>query len=181
MKRKSIALLAVVAALGSLASTAGARSGSITFLSFDLTLRPGVSQAGHPAIAPRGFFGGGDATYNPGTSLFAYSLDYKGLAGSVLRVRIRSRATGAVYATVCDPCHPVSAGRGHEGLPVSHLGGRVTVDPDAGFLIARGRTFLEVDTTAYPAGEIGGPILPPPVFTHPVTKPGGVTETPRCC
>ena len=102
---------------------------------------------------------------------------YKALAGSAFRLQIRSRATGTVYATLCAACHSTPAGHGREGLPVSHIGGRVTVDPDVGFLIAGGRTFLEIDTTAYPSGEIGGPLLPPP----PATPGYAHGEAPRCC
>jgi hypothetical protein len=196
MKTKWIAALLLAIGLGAVAASAGAGSGRITTLTADLTLRPGVIRSNHPAVAPHGLYGALDATYNSGTARLAYTLDYKGLNGSATRVIVRSRATGATLAVLCNFCHPRPAGPGHEGLPVSHLAGRVSVDPDVGFLITSARTFVEIDTTAYPSGEIGGPILPPPTYTNPVTRPGhyhggggpfkppptqGGEQTERCC
>jgi hypothetical protein len=177
MKTKSIATLSVVAiVLAGVASSAQAGGGRISPVSGYLTLRPGVSKAGHPHIGSPAY-GAAGAAYNSTTSQLTYSVSYKALAGSAFRLQIRSRATGRVYATLCAACHSTPAGHGREGLPVSHIGGQVTVDPDVGFLIASGRTFLEIDTTAYPSGEIGGPLLPPP----PVTPGYAHGETPRCC
>jgi hypothetical protein len=189
MKWKPIVLLPLVTAVGvgSLAATAGAGRGRITPLTADLTLRPGVGRAGHPAVAPHALYGALDATYNSRAGTLAYTLDYKGLKGPAFRVTVRSRATGSTYAVLCDPCHPVVlAKRGHEGLPVDHLSGRLPVDDDVGFLITHARTFVEVDTTAYPSGEIGAPMLPPPPelpFTGPPATGGTYAPAPypRCC
>jgi CHRD domain-containing protein len=173
MKRTSLTLL-LLAAVGASALAAGAAPSRVTRLRADLTLRPGVSRAGHPAVHPAAVYGALDGRYNDATSTFTYTLDYKGLQGTPFRVVIRSRTTGATYAVLCSPCSPVAAGRSGDGLPVSKIAGSVTVDPDTGFLIAHGRTFVEIDTTAYPAGEIGGRI-------HKPLHTGGITETPRCC
>ena len=177
MKTKAIAalVLASVVVLGVVASSVGARSGRITSLTAFLTLRPGVSRSAHHPVES-GVYGELDGTFNSARSRVAYSLYYQGLNGFALRVTVRSRATGKTLAVLCNACHPVSAGRGRSGLAVSHLGGVVPVDPDAGFLITSGRTFVEIDTTAYPSGEIGGHIFQPTVF-----GPGHVGSLPRCC
>ncbi len=182
MKRTSIALL-VLAAVGVFSLAAGAAPNRAAQLAADLTLRPGVSRVGHPAVAPPSVYGALDGTYNARTGALVYTLEYKGLRGSAFRVVVRSRATGATFAVLCSPCSPViRATRGREGLPVSVISGNVRVDPDVGFLIAHSQSFVEVDTTAYPSGEIGGRIYkkaPELPFTGPGPQP--VTETPRCC
>ena len=183
MKRKSAVLLFLIA-LVVVASTASAGTQSVQVVQSDLSLRPGVGQAGHPSGPREHYLGALDGSYNPATSRLFYRLKYKGLAGSVFRVEIRSRATGALYATLCGPCHPASGGHGREGLPVSKLAGSVSVDPDVGFLITGNRTSVEVDTNAYPAGEIGGPILR---HVAPTSSGGGggvykpPPTDPRCC
>jgi hypothetical protein len=173
MKRKSIAAvsIAVLVMVTMLVSSAGA-GGRFALLRADLTLRPGVSRSAHHRV-PEGEYGSFDGTFNRIRSTVGYSIDYEGLNGSVFRVAIRSQATGKTLAVLCNGCHSVSAGRGRSGLQISQLGGVVHVDPDVGFLIAHDRTFVELDSTAYPSGEIGGP-LSRKVF-H------GYTETPRCC
>jgi hypothetical protein len=181
MKRTSVALL-VLAAVGVFSLAAGAVPKRVTRLEANLTLRPGVSRVDHPAVAPHGLYGMLDGAYDVRTGTLRYTLRYKALRGSPFRVVVRSRATGATFAVLCSPCSPVPAGRSGDRKPVSSLSGRVQVDPDAGFLITHDRSFVEVDTTAYPSGEIAGPIyekVPQLPFTGPGPKP--VTETPRCC
>ena len=177
MKTKSFVLLVVVVgtALGVLAAGAGAsRPTGYLYVTADLTLRPGVSHGSHPRVKPPGFYGAFDGTYTVRTSRLAYHLEFKGLSGSAFRVVVRSRATGATYAVLCGPCNVrPRAQRGNEGLPVSMVSGTVTVNPDVGYLMSGDRTFVEVDTTAYPAGEIAGQIF---AFRPPVTR-----GTPRCC
>ena len=177
MNSKSLAalLLGVLVVLAAAASTAGAGGGRITSLAALLTLRPGVSQGAHRRVE-EGVYGSLDGTFNSARSTVAYSLSYQGLNGFAFRVAVRSRATGRTLAVLCNSCHPLSIGRGRSGLQVSHLGGVVRVDPDAGFLMTSGRAFVEVDTTAYPSGEIGGAIFQPPVF-----GPNNPGELPRCC
>ena len=176
MKTKSVAMLSVVAVMvAGVASSAYGGSGRTTVLEALLTLRPGVSRSAHHPVED-GVYGSFDATFNSARSTVAYSLYYQGLNGSAFRVLIRSRATGRTLAVLCDSCHPLPAGRSHAGLPVSHLGGVVRVDPDAGFLTSSGRAFVEIDSTGYPSGEIGGQIsVVPPL------APGETRETPRCC
>ena len=182
MKRMSIALL-VLAAVGAFSLAAGAAPNRVAPLAANLALRLGVSQAGHPAVAPRGLYGAFDATYNARSGALVYTLEYKGLRGPAFRVAVRSRTTGAPFAVLCSPCNPVTrARRGNEGLPVSRISGSIRIDPDIGFLITHGRAFVEVDTTAYPSGEIGGPIyktVPELPFTGP--GPPRVQVAPRCC
>jgi hypothetical protein len=145
----------------------------VTKLQADLVLRPGVPKAGHPQVLEN-LYGGLDATWNSARSTLAYSLAWRGLRGTAFRVEIRSWSTGRTYAVLCAPCNPVTD---RSAVPVSRIHGLLRLDSDIGYLIAHGRTFVEVDTTAYPAGEIGGPIYQPPTF-----GPGhGYGETPRCC
>jgi hypothetical protein len=177
LKTKSLVLLvvAVGTALGILAAGAGAsRPAGFFYVTTDLTLRPGVSRSGRPSIRPPGLYGAFDGTYTVRSSRLVYRLEFKGLAGSAFRVVVRSRATGARYAVLCGPCNVrLRAQRGNEGLPVSVVSGTVTMNPDVGYLMDGNRTFVEVDTTAYPAGEIGGQIIG---FRPPATR-----STPRCC
>jgi hypothetical protein len=181
MKRTSIALL-VLAAAGVLSLTAGAAPNRTT-LTADLRLRIGVGQAGHPAVVPQGLYGAFDGTYNAHTGTLGYSLRYKGLRGPAFRVVLRSRATGATFAVLCRPCNPVPTARpGHDEPPVSRISGSIPIDPDIGFLITHGRAFVQADTTAYPSGEIAGPVFrkePEPPSTGP--GPIKVRGTPRCC
>jgi hypothetical protein len=173
MKRMSVALL-VLAAVGSFSLSAAAAPNHVTKLLGLLTLRPGVSRTGHPAVT-EGVYGEFVASYNDGSSKLTYTLRYKGLAGTPFRVVVRSRATGADFAVLCSPCSAVSAGTSaRDSLPASKIAGQVQIDPDTAFLISSGRAFVEVDTTAYPAGEIGGRI-----FLRP--QSGGITDVPRCC
>jgi hypothetical protein len=173
MKTKLLAVLvlSVAVILGAAAGGAGARSsGTVTKLQADLVLRSGVPRAGHPQVLEN-LYGGLDATWNSARSTFAYSLAWRGLRGTAFRVEIRSWSTGRTYAVLCAPCHAVPD---RSAVPVSRVHGLVRLDSDAGYLIANGRTFVEVDTTAYPAGEIGGPI-------HPSVKYKGYGDVPRCC
>jgi hypothetical protein len=193
-KSSAVIALSIAVFLAAVAGGAGAGSGRLTRLRADLVLRPDVPRDQHPAVAPHGLYGAFDATYNPGTGRLGYGLRYKGLDGFAFRVEIRSRATGETYAVLCEPCQPALLPKpGHEGLPVSHLSGVVSIDPDTAFLITHERTFVEVDTTAYPSGEIGAPIFevvpvaryapPPPKSGYGSASPTGALtpETPRCC
>ena len=56
---------------------------------------------------------------------------------------------------------------------MSVVSGAAALNPDAGYLMTGNRTFVEVDTTAYPRGEIGGQIF---AFRPPATR-----SEPRCC
>jgi len=177
MKTKLIAvlLLSVTVALGAVAGGAGARISKVTKLEADLTLSPGVPRAGHPAVSPPGLYGGFYATYNSTSHAIVYSLAYRGLRGPVFRVIIRSRSTGRTYAALCTPCRSVVTHR--EGrVTVYGINGVARVDADDGFLITSGRAYVELLTSAYPAGEISAPIYVPPTF-----GPNNPGETPRCC
>ena len=173
MKTKVLAVLvlSVAVILGAAVGRAGARTSSVTTLQADLTLKRHVPQAGHPHVD--GLFGGLDATYNSVRATFVYKLAWRGLRGSVIRVRIRSWSTGRTYAVLCAPCKPKTD---RQSLPVSRIHGVAVLDRDFGYLIAHGRPSVEVDTTAYPRGEISGPIYVPQP-----PQPGVPTETPRCC
>jgi hypothetical protein len=172
--------------LVALAASAGAAPSLARPLSADLVLRPGVAQTGHPAVAPHALYGAFDASYATATDTLAWKLRYKGLSGNAFRVVVRSRWTGRIFAVLCDPCEPaLRRARGNEGLPVRVLSGAVRLDLDTAFLVSKAGTFVQVDTTAYPGGEIGGPILPAPqeVFLPP-SPPGtayGPAPRPRCC
>jgi len=174
MKTKSLAVLVLSATviLGAAVGGAGARTSSVTKLQADLVFRPGVPRAGHPQVL-EGLYGGLDAAWNSARSTFAYSLAWRGLRGTAFRVEIRSRVTGRTYAVLCAPCNPVAD---RSAVPVSRIHGLLRLDPDIGYLIRSGRTFVEIDTTAYPAGEIGGPIYQAPTF-----GPGHYGDVPRCC
>ena len=105
MKTKWIAALVLaVTVLSTLAAGAGARSPVITAVAADLTLRPGVGA--HPQVEA-GLYGAFDGSYNRSTGKLAYTLDYRSLSGTAIRLVVRSRANGAVYAVLCSPCHPV--------------------------------------------------------------------------
>ena len=182
MRSKPVGLLilAAVAAVAAVAGRAGA-AGQSYYLTADLELRPGVSQHGHPEVDPKGLYGALNAYYNHSTRKFTWTLEYKDLDGPVFRVVLRSRATGKAYLVLCSPCRPVVFPHSsHEHRAVSQLGGSVRLDLDTAYLINGDRTFIEADTTAYPGGEIGAPVIlyVPPVVKkgHPVTK-----DFPRCC
>jgi hypothetical protein len=179
MKTKPVAGLAlVVVVLGTLAAGAGAAR-RVTAIAADLMPRPGVAH--HRGD---GFYGALDASYNRNTGRLTYSVKYKNLFGSAIRIVVRSRATGADYVVLCDPCNPVfSRARTVNDGSVTlfhpaywHVEGVLRVDPDIAFLMESSRTFVEVDTTAYPSGEIGGTTYVPVPLA-----PGSVAETPRCC
>jgi hypothetical protein len=177
MKRMSIALL-VLAAAGALSLTAGAAPNRVARLTADLELRIGVSPAAHRRVRPPRLYGAFDGTYSGYTGTLAYSLRYKALRGPAFRVLLRSRATGATFAVLCSPCSPVTM-PGHEDPPVSRIAGSIRLDPDIGFLITHGRAFVQADTTAYPTGEIAGPVYKEPSSTGP--GPVVVQGSPRCC
>jgi hypothetical protein len=173
-----IAFSALVA-LAVLVGSAGASPRALfALLSSDLKLRPGVSQVGHPRVIPSGLYGAFDATYHPRTGKLSYDLRWKGLAGSGFRAVVRSRATGFTYAVLCSPCNSiVEADRSREGLPIHEVKGTVVISRDVAYLAVGTYTFVEVDTTAYPSGEIGAPIYGLFVYPgRPVTK-----GEPRCC
>ncbi|HEX3456096.1 MAG TPA: CHRD domain-containing protein [Gaiellaceae bacterium] len=175
MKPKLLAGLALaITVLATLAAGAGAAPIRTTIVA-DLAPRAGVAhQQGVGAL---------DASYNRNTGRLTYSVKYKNLVGRAFRIVIRSRATGANYVVICDPCNPVySKARTvtQDGATFFypaywHVDGVQRVDPDIAFLMEASRTFVEVDTTAYPHGEIGGPTYEPPPSN------GLPQETPRCC
>ena len=188
MKTKSIAALVLATAIGvgALASSAGAGRATFTTVVANLTLQPGVNRGAHHQVSPEDLYGAFAGTYNSGTGTFAWAVKYKGLNGTAFRVVVRSRATGATYAVLCSPCDVVRLPKpGDEGLPVYHLSGRQPIGPDTAFLITHARTFVEVDTTAYPSGEIGAPIYPlirgGGGGSLPFTGPPRNGEFPRCC
>jgi CHRD domain-containing protein len=174
MKTKLLgALVLAVIVLGTLA--AGAAAAPIrTAIVADLQPRPGVAH--HQGV------GGLDASYNRNTGRLTYSIKYKNLVGRAFRIVIRSRATGANYVVICDPCNPVYSkartvtdGSATLFYPAYwHVDGTQRVDPDIAYLMEASRTFVEVDTTAYPSGEIGG-------ITGVPRAMQGPGETPRCC
>lgn len=189
MKIKSVAVLVLATAIGpaALAANAGAGSARFTTVVANLTLRPGIAGSSHRKVTPPDLYGAFFGTYNSGTGIFTYAVKYKSLKGSATRVVVRSRTTGATFAVLCSPCDvSVLAKPSDDELPVSHLSGKLSINPDTGFLITHGRTFVEVDTTAYPSGEIGAPIYPL-IRLHggggglPFTGPPSVGEYPRCC
>ncbi len=174
MKTKLLGgLVLSVLVLATLAAGAGAAPIRTTIVA-DLAPRPGVHhQQGVGAL---------DASYNRNTGRLTYSVKYKNVAGRAFRIVIRSRATGANDVVICDPCNPVySKARTvtQDGATFFYpaywyVDGAQRVDPDIAFLMEASRTFVEVDTTAYPSGEIGGITGVP----GPQRGPG---ETPRCC
>jgi hypothetical protein len=105
---------------------------------------------------------------------------WKALRGSAIRLVVRSRETGAVYATLCGPCRvtPDRFGRvSIDGFRVSEAHGTALISRDVAYLMAGGYTFLELDTTVFPSGEIGG--LMYGRFFYPGQHV--VKGEPRCC
>ena len=75
------------------------------------------------------------------------------------------------------PCRVKPGGGSRDGLPVSESQGTAVITRDVAYLMAGGYTFLELDTTAFPSGEIGGPIDGRFIYPgQPVVK-----GEPRCC
>lgn len=180
-KLAPLVLFAVLVALAVRVGSAGAQHASFALFSSDLVLRPGVSQAGgHPRVNPPGLYGAFDATYQPRTGKVQYDMRWKALRGSAIRLLVRSRDTGATYAVLCGPCRLTPGQSGHEsrdGFRVSETQGTASITRDVAYLMAGGYTFLELDTTAFPAGEIGAPIYGRFVYPgQPLVK-----GTPRCC
>ena len=174
--------LAALVGLGVLVGSAGAgQHADFADITSDLTLRPGVAHfGGHPRVNPAGLYGAFDATYVPRTGKFRYFMRWKALRGSALRLLVRSRQTGAVYAVLCGPCRygPAESGfDSRDGHPVTETKGTVTISRDLAYLMVGGYTFLELDTTAFPSGEIGAPIYGR--FFYPGQP--GVKGDPRCC
>jgi hypothetical protein len=167
-----------------LAGSAGAgapQHASFADLTSDLTLRPGVARfAGHPRVNPPSLYGAFDATYYPRNGKLQYDMRWKALRGSAIRLVVRSRATGAVYAVVCGPCRVTPGQSGHsslDGRPVSEAQGTARISRDVAYLMVGGYTFLELDTTVFPSGEIGAPIYGR--FFYPGSH--AVKGDPRCC
>jgi len=172
---------AALVALAVLVGSAGASShASFALISADFTLRPGVARAGgHPRVNPPGLYGAIDSTYYPRTGKIQYDMRWKGLRGSAIRLVVRSRDTGATYATLCSPCRVTSASRNRsrDALLVSESQGTAVITRDVAYLMVGGYAFLELDTTALPSGEIGGPTYGRFVYPgQPVVK-----GEPRCC
>ena len=186
MKKNLVVVVAFAAlvGLGVLAGSAGAmlhERALFALYQSDPTLRPGVGRAGgHPRVNPPGLYGAFDATYYPRTGKLQYDMRWKALRGSAIRLVVRSRESGAVYAVLCGPCRVTPAQSGHasrDGRPVSEAQGTALISRDVAYLMAGGYTFLELDTTAFPSGEIGAPIYGRFVYPgQPVVK-----GEPRCC
>jgi len=181
--KTKLALLVAFGALVALAvqvSTAGAQHALFALFTAQGYLRPGVSQAGgHPRVNPPGLYGAFDATYYPRTGKLQYDMRWKALRGSAIRLVVRSRETGAVYAVLCGPCDVTSRGTTgtQDARHVSGARGTAPITRDVAYLMAGGYTFVELDTTAFPSGEVGGPIYGRFVFPgQPVVK-----GEPRCC
>ena len=184
MKTKLVLLVAFGALVASavLVGSAGASQHALLALyQSDLRLRPGVAAAGgHPRVNPPGLYGALDATYYPRTGKLQYDMRWKALRGLAIRLVIRSRETGATYAVLCGPCRVATGGSGRESLDghnVSESQGTAHISRDVAYLMVGGYTFLELDTTAFPSGEIGAPITGLFVYPgHPIVK-----GEPRCC
>jgi len=186
MKTKLVLLLAFSGLVTSAVSAGSAGAGGgqhavFADLSSDLTLRPGVARfGGHPRVNPSGLYGAFDATYYPRNGKLQYDMRWKALRGSAIRLVVRSRATGGLYAVICGPCRvtPAQSGRGsRDGRPVSEAQGTARISRDVAYLMVGGYTFLELDTTVFPSGEIGAPIYGR--FWYPGSH--GVKGDPRCC
>ena len=183
MKTKSLLVLVVFAALVPLAAqvgNAGAQRAVLALYSADLTLRPVAAHAGeHPRVNPPGLYGAFDATYFPRTGKLQYDIRWKALDGTGFRVVIRSRQTGATYAVLCGPCNVRSRGNTgtRDSREVSGVRGTTSITRDVAYLMAGGYTFVEVDTTAFPSGEIGAPVFGR--FFYPGQP--AVRGEPRCC
>ena len=184
MKSKLVVLVAFGALVASalLVGSAGASPHALfAIFQSDPTLRPGVAHfGGHPRVNPPGLYGAFDATYYPRTGKIQYDMRWKALRGFGFRLAVRSRQTGATYAVLCDPCRVTAGGSGREsrdGFKVSEAQGTTPISRDVAYLMAGGYTFLELDTTVFPTGEIGAPIYGRFVYPgHPIVK-----GEPRCC
>lgn len=184
MKKNLVVAVAFAAlvGLGVLAGSAGASPHALLALyQSDPTLRPGVARfGGHPRVDPPGLYGAFDATYYPRTGKLQYDMRWKALRGAAIRLTVRSRQTGAVYAVLCGPCRVTPGQSGRESrdrFRVSEAQGTAPISRDVAYLMAGGYTFLELDTTVFPSGEIGAPIYGRFVYPgHPVVK-----GEPRCC
>lgn len=182
MKTKLVVVVvfAALAALAVQVGSAGAQHAVFALYTAQGFLRPGVSQAGeHPRVNPPGLYGAFDATYYPRTGKLQYDMRWKALRGSAIRLVIRSRQTGAVYAVLCGPCHVTSRGTTgtQDGRQVSGVKGTAPITRDAAYLMAGGYTFVELDTTAFPSGEVGGPVDGQFYYPgEPIVK-----GEPRCC
>jgi hypothetical protein len=171
---------AVLVLLAVQAGSAGAQHAVFALYSSDLTLRPGVAQAGgHPRVNPPGLYGAFDATYYPRSGKLQYDIRWKALEGFGFRVVIRSRETGATYAVLCARCNVRSRGTANtlDSRKASGVQGTAVISRDVAYLMAGGYTFVQVDTTAFPSGEIGGPVYGR--FYYP--RQAVVKGEPRCC
>jgi hypothetical protein len=180
VKTKLLVLVAFAAlvSLGLQAGSAGAQHAVFALFSSDPVLRPGVAQAAeHPRVNPPGLYGAFDATYYPRTGKLRYDMRWKALRGLAIRLAIRSRETGAVYAVLCAPCRVTPGQSSRDRFPVSEAQGTASISRDVAYLMAGGYTFLELDTTAFPSGEIGAPIYGR--FFYPGQP--AVKGEPRCC
>jgi hypothetical protein len=184
VKTKLAVLLAFAGLVTPAVLAGGAGAGqhaSFADLTSDLTLRPGVARfGGHPRVNPTGLYGAFDATYYPRNGKLQYVMRWKALRGSALRLVVRSRETGAVYAVLCGPCRFGSAESGYgsrDGRPVTEAKGTTRITRDLAYLMVGGYTFLELDTTVFPSGEIGAPIYGR--FFYPGQP--AVKGDPRCC
>lgn len=184
MKTNLVLLLAFGALVASaaLAGSAGASPrASFALFQSDPTLRPGVARfGGHPRVNPSGRYGAFDATYYPRTEKIQYDMRWKALRGEAIRLVIRSRETGATYAVLCGPCRVTPGVNGRisiDGFRVSETQGTARLSRDVAYLMAGGYTFLELDTTFFPSGEIGAPIFGR--FFYPGQHV--VKGEPRCC
>jgi hypothetical protein len=179
VKTKSLVVLAALVALAVQVGGASAQHATLALYSADLTLRPVAAHAGgHPRVNPPGLYGAFDATFYPRTGKLQYDIRWKALEGTGFRVVIRSRDTGATYAVLCWRCNVRPRGRmSLDGREVSGVRGTVPISRDVAYLMAGGYTFVEVDTTAFPSGEIGAPVSGK--FFYP--GQAVVKGEPRCC
>ena len=176
-----VALAALVASAVVVGNAVASQHASYALFVSDPTLRPGVAHfGGHPRVNPPGRYGALDATYYPRTGKLQYDMRWKALRGDAIRLVVRSRETGATYAVLCGPCRVTPGQSGREsldGFKVSEVQGTALISRDVAYLMVGGYTFLELDTTFFPSGEIGGPIYGRFIYPgHPVAK-----GEPRCC
>lgn len=106
-----------------------------------------------------------NATFDPQTKVFSYTLTFNELSGPATAAHIHGPATKTQTAGVLDPLGDKN--------PTSPITGTVTFTDDQAKMLRSRKLYVNVHTAADPGGEIRGQIIP--VHAKKATKPATTT------
>jgi len=116
-----------------------------------------VALSGAQQVPPVETSGSGtaDLTYDPATRMLTWNITYSGLSAPATMAHFHGPAAAGANG-------PVTVWLSNKGSPAeSPIKGEATLTPEQAAQFTAGQWYINVHTSAHPAGEIRGQVMPP--------------------